>query len=277
MIVFIYRSTINEATKNEDSGECVKNPEEPSNNEDDDDKWDIDLMRARRWNQIVEKLRNFCFICKKEILITEDMYSCVNKPENCDLNVDSYTPLCENCLKDGNCPKCGKKPNFEEALDLEKERDEPRSHNTSKTIFDSTSDDDSGDDVKIPKAPVVKKVQPPKKDDDINAQIINLPDRPEQKIDVTWQKKIDELMKMGEVMENEPINLKILNYELNCSKCSFVTKRYKEFMKHKRVHKRYSQRDYSHLRRHLKRKCRDSPMEAKWKKAMAEAKEESDT
>ena len=113
---------MNEPTKNENSVECVKKPEEPSeiDPDDNDDEWDIDLMKARRWNQIVEKLRSFCFICKKELLITENMYCCINNPKNCDFNRQNqnYTPLCENCLKDGNCPNCGKEPNFNEALDL---------------------------------------------------------------------------------------------------------------------------------------------------------------
>jgi len=85
---------------------------------------------------------------------------------------------------------------------------------------------------------------------------------------------------MGEEMENEPVK-DYSSLTMSCHLCSFVTESYKEFFKHRRMHKnRKFQIDNSHLRRHLKRKCRDkpdSPMEVRWKKAMAEAKEESDT
>ena len=188
---FKKKSIINEATK--DSGECVENPKEPSNNEEDD-KWDIDLMRARRWNQIVEKLRDFCFICKKELLITENMYCCVRV---CDLNGNDYANFCEKCLNNGNCPKCGKKLHFSEALDLKKEM-EYNEYKTRKTMFDTT-DDDSGDDVQNPKEPVLKKVQL-KKD---YTNIINLPEIPKHKIDKTWNKKLKELMAKGEEIFNE--------------------------------------------------------------------------
>ena len=125
----------------------------------------------------------------------------------------------------------------------------------------------------------MKKVQP--KLDAFSEKILNLPSPPELKIDKNWQEKIDALMKKGEEMENDPIQI----VTVTCSECnkSFVTESYKEYLKHKRMHKRYSQIDNSHLRRHLKRKCRDKPdslNEVIWKKVLAEAaeaKEESNT
>ena len=146
----------------------------------------------------------------------------------CDLNGNDYapTPLCEKCLKNGNCPKCGKKPLFTEALDLKKEMEETKKSKSRKTIFDTT--DDSGDDFQNPKEqPVLKKVQL-KKD---YTKIVNMPEIPKLKIDETWNQKLKELMAKGDEIFND------VKVSESCKKCDFVSESHKELLKHKRMHR----------------------------------------